>query len=368
MRRTGKATRAGREAGYRQGRRDGYRVGYSESILRNIPLITEPVRNLHILYVTSGIGVPYPALDQAIIDAMGGIVRAVTVAMPSEDVVEIAASVKADLVLVLNGTALAAEKVAQLRLKGFKTAIWFTDDPYYTDWTGDIALRYEYVFTLELNCVPFYQNLGCQKVYYLPFAANPHLFHPKRVPVSYQSDICFIGTAFWNRVEMIDRLAPLLAKKKVVIAGWWWDRLKNYSRLSSMIKLGDWMSPEETASYYNGAKIVINLHRSVDDSSINNNANKLPAVSVNPRTFEISGCGAFQLVDQRADLGNAYLPGVEVGTFSSHEELVDKINYYLSHEEERQQVALNGMLKTRQAHTYYKRLFTMINHIFPHIS
>jgi len=366
MRRSGKATRDGREAGFRQGRRDGYRVGYSESILRNIPLITEPVRDLHILYVTSGIGVPYTALDQAIIDAMGGIVRGLTVAVPSEDVVAIAESAKPDLVLVLNGIAMPAEKVAQLREKGFKTAIWFADDPYYTDFTGDIALRYEYVFTLEVNCVPFYQNLGCQKVYYLPFAVNPHLFHPKRVSTSYQSDICFIGTAFWNRVHMIDRLAPLLANKKVVIAGYWWDRLQNYSLLSSMIKLGDWMSPEETASYYNGAKIVINLHRSVDDSSMNENANQLPAVSVNPRTFEISGCGAFQLVDSRAELSNAYLPGAEVGTFSSYEELVDKINYYLSHDEERQQVALNGMLKTRQAHTYYKRLSTMMDHISPH--
>lgn len=359
------ARKAGHEAGFRAGHIDGYRMGFCDAVMRGQSVAAEPVKDIHILYVTAGIGVPYPALDEAVIDGLRGLVRAVTVANPSEDVAALAGKFQPDLVLVLNGVVLPADQVNQLRQSGIKTAVWFTDDPYYTDWTISIAPRYDYIFTLELNCVPFYRKLGCEHVYYLPFAVNPNVFHPKHVPASYQSDICFIGTAFWNRVELIDRLAPILMNRKVVIAGWWWDRLQNYSLLSDKIKLGDWMTPEDTANYYNGAKIVINLHRSVDDYTINSNGRRIEALSVNPRTFEISGCATLQLSDIRQDMSNVYVPGKEIGTYVSHDELIEKIDYYLQHEEERQKIALNGMSRTRRDHTYHKRLNTMLSIIFP---
>ena len=360
------AQQKGYEDGFEQGRRAGYRLGFSEAALSAIPQNKAPARNLHVLYVTAGIGVPYPALDQAVIDALGDLVQRVTVVNPGEDVAAAAQNAEPDLVLVLNGVVLEADTVKRLRQNGFRTAVWFTDDPYYTDWTISIAPRYEYIFTLESSCLPFYRKLGCQHVYHLPFAVNPKVFHPKPVPTAYQSDICFIGTAYWNRVEAIDRLAPILKDKKVVISGWWWDRLQSYSHLAGKIKLGDWMTPEETASYYNGAKIVINLHRAADDDTINANSRKIPAFSVNPRTFEIAGCATLQLSDHRPDLGQVYSAN-EIGTYGSPDELADKIHYYLQHEEERQKIAFNGLIRTRRDHTYHKRLTAMLDIIFPQI-
>ncbi|WP_106768575.1 glycosyltransferase family protein [Paenibacillus faecalis] len=355
----------GYKDGFEQGRREGYRLGFAETALRPLSQDKITVRNLHILYVTAGIGVPYPALDQAVIDAFKDLVLKITVANPSEDVVTLAKKNQPDLVLVLNGVVLEADTVKRLRQHGFRTAVWFTDDPYYTDWTVSIAPRYDYIFTLESSCLPFYRKLGCQHVYHLPFAVNPKVFHPKYVSTSYQTDICFIGTAFWNRVEVIDRLASMLRNKKVVISGWWWDRLQNYSLLSDKIKLGDWMTPEDTASYYNGAKIVINLHRAADDDTINANSRKIPAHSVNPRTFEIAGCATLQLSDLRRDLGQVYSAGTEIGTYGSYDELLEKIEYYLQHEEERQQMALNSLIRTRRDHTYHNRLTSMLKIIFP---
>jgi Uncharacterized protein conserved in bacteria len=351
--------------GFRQGRSDGFRVGFCDAYVGGLSQENR-IWDIHILYVTAGIGVPYPALDQAIIDALGEMVREKTVAMPTEDIFAIARKVQPDVVLVLNGVVLPAEQVEQLRRNGFRTAIWFTDDPYYTNWTNSIAPRYDYVFTLELNCLPFYRGLGCRHVYYLPFAVNPKAFFPKHVPTSHQTDICFIGTAFWNRVNLIDRLTPYLKDKKVVISGWWWDRLSNYSQLANQIKLGDWMTPEETANYYNGAKIVINLHRPYDDDTINvNSLHKIEALSVNPRTFEISGCATLQLSDIRQDMENRYVPGKEIDTYRSYDELIEKIDYYLRHEDERREVAMNGFIRTRREHTYRQRLGELLGRIFP---
>jgi spore maturation protein CgeB len=356
----------GREAGYKQGLSDGYKIGYGDAVNRDTALEDQSFRDIKVLYITAGIGVPYPALDQAIIEALGQMVKELTVASPSEDVVAIAVRQSPDLVLVLNGVVLPADKVDLLRKHGFRTAVWFTDDPYYTDWTIAIAPHYEYIFTLELGCLPFYRDAGCQNVYYLPFGANLNVFQPKQVEAIYQSDICLIGTAFWNRVELIDHLTPYLLNRKVVISGWWWDRLHNYSRFPDSIKLGDWLTPEETANYYNGAKIVINLHRSINDDSINvNTTKKIPALSVNPRTFEIASCGAFQLTDLRQETGQLYALDAEIVTYTSPDDLIRKMDYYLRNEDERQAIALSGLARTRRDHTYHTRLSSMLTIMFP---
>lgn len=353
----------GRRDGYAQGRNQGYQAGRNDTIVRQ-SFIDADKRNLKILYVTAGIDVPYPALDQAIIDTLRQLVQEVIVASPSEDVVHLVEKVHPDLVLVLNGVVFSSDQVVKIREKGIKTAVWLTDDPYYTDWTISIAPRYDYVFTLELNCVSYYQKLGCTQVHYLPFASNTQVFYPKRVKNSFQSDICFIGTAFWNRVKLIDSIADYLVDKNIIISGWWWDRLENYKKLKSKIRLGHWMSPEETASYYNGAKIVINLHRDIYDDSINFNSEKIPAHSLNPRTFEISSCKTLQLTDVRQDLENQYIPGYEIATYDSVEELKSQIDYYLTHEDERMKIAASSLSRTLQEHTYTHRLTQMLDIIF----
>jgi spore maturation protein CgeB len=358
----------GREAGYKQGHSDGYKLGFKDAIYRTTPMYERSFQDYKVLYITAGIGVPYPAIDQAIIEALRHVVQELIVASPSEDVVSIAIIQKPHLVLALNGVVLPANQIDSLRQHGFKTAVWFTDDPYYTDWTIAIAPRYDYVFTLELGCLPMYEELGCQNVYYLPFGADLNVFSPKQVDAHYHSDICIIGTGFWNRIELIDNVAPFLLERKlrVVISGWWWDRLRNYSRLADSIMLGNWMTAEETASYYNGAKMVINYHRSIDDDSINvNTSRKITALSVNPRTFEIASCGAFQLSDLRQETGQLYALDTEIGTYTSQDELIRKIDYYLHNEDERQAIALSGLARTRRDHTYEKRLVYMLSIVFP---
>lgn len=356
----------GREEGHRKGWSYGYYKGRCEAVMQLIPPPeTRRPYDIRVLYVMAGIGVPYTAIDQSIIEGFAGLVREIIAIHPTEDVLAYAAQFQPDLVLVLNGLNFPVEQVDTIRGMGIKTAVWFADDPYYTDWTCSIAPHYDHVFTLELNCVTFYQELGCGQVHYLPFGVNPRLFHPKRTDTSYHKEICFIGVAYMNRVQLFDQMTHFLASRDLLISGWWWDRLAQYPKLAHQIQLGTWLSSEDTASYYNGAQIVLNNHRSHDDESYNKNSRRIPALSVNPRTFEIAGCGAFQLSDVRQDLGNYYVPGQEIATYSSAEELMDKIAYYLIHEDERREIALAGLNRTMKDHTYQKRLMQMLQIIFP---
>jgi hypothetical protein len=64
------------------------------------------------------------------------------------------------------------------------------------------------------------------------------------------------------------------------------------------------------------------------------------------RVFEITMCGAM-LLETEGDQTPHYLtPGTEYVPFSSQNDLLDKVTYYLSHEEERAAIALAGHHRT----------------------
>ncbi|SDN59027.1 spore maturation protein CgeB [Paenibacillus sp. yr247] len=352
----------GLREGYDSGWRHGYHLGRCEAIVKRIPEIGSR-RDIKVMYVESGLW-SYRPMDQGIIAELKALCAEVLIVTPEGGVLDAANAFRPDLLLSLNSAELLKVQVVDaVRALGIKTAVWFTDDPYYTDVTIDIATHYDVVFTLEQSCVPLYRKAGCEQVHHLPFGVNRSIFHPKAVSSNYRVDICFIGVAFWNRVAFFDQIAHELSSKKLLIAGYWWDRLKGYTVLESKIKSGYWVSPEESASYYNGAKIVINMHRAIDDAS-NQNSKCIPANSINPRSFEISACGQLQLTDSRANLSSMYVPQEEVVTYDSPQNLLAKIDYYLEHEAERQQIALRGLIRTMREHTYRNRILQMFELIF----
>lgn len=357
------ARRQGRENGFDQGFNEGYLRGRA-NVIYNSAKEHIPVRPIHILYVSTGKGFPYSPIDEAIISTLQGMVAQVTPTDPRQPVADQAAELRPDLVLALDGMDFQMEQVQAIRALGIRTAVWLTDDPYYTDITTHIAQQYDDVFTMELNSVPYYESLGCKSVHYLAFGFHPGQYKPISTISKIRRDMTFVGSGYWNRVAFFDQLTPYLANKNIVLSGIWWDRLRDYEMMQSKIELNKWMGPQETSDIYNGSKIVINMHRSHDDTSVNSNTTNMTAVSPNIRTFEISASGTFQLTDVRDDLARFYTPGVEIETYSSPEELVEKVEFYLSHEKERREIALRALKRSVHEHTYSKRLNTLLSKIF----
>ncbi|BCG60645.1 CgeB family protein [Paenibacillus sp. URB8-2] len=354
-----------------QGRLNGFKSGYDEGYFRGRLAILDgrpeeplPVRDIHVMYVASGKGYPYSPLDEAVLSSLQSLTAAVTVTDVRQNLLELACANKPDLVLVLDGMDLPLEQIDRIRGIGIRTAIWLTDDPYYTDFTLGLVNHYDYVFTLERNCIEYYRQLGCAEVHYLPFAAyRPH-YRPTISRTSITREVSFIGSAYWNRVNFFREIMPQLMEFNTVINGIWWDRLPEAPLYGDRIEIGKWMSPQETSVAYSGSKIVINLHRSHVDDVANNNTLAISAASPNPRTFEIAASGTLQLSDVRDDLATFYKPGEEIVTFSTPLEMIDKVHYYLTHEEERQAIALKGLERTLRDHTYPKRVNQLLTTIF----
>ncbi len=81
------------------------------------------------------------------------------------------------------------------------------------------------------------------------------------------------------------------------------------------------------------------------------------------RSFEILGAGGFLLSNYQADYADCYTDGEDYVSFSSREDMLDKIEYYLSHEKERAQIAANGLKTTMDNHTYAHRLKIMLEEL-----
>ncbi|GJM79139.1 glycosyltransferase [Paenibacillus timonensis] len=355
------------ESGRTNGLRDGYAEGYLRgraSYIVNQPRPAFPVRKVKVLYVSSGKGFPYSPLDDAVTTTLRTLTAEMIAAVPGDPIPDLVAQHKPDLLLALDGLELPVEHLSAVRAMGVPTAVWFTDDPYYTDLTIPLSSHYDYVFTLERNCVDTYRAAGCSQVHYLPFAAFPGHYRPTLIPSPHRRNLSFIGSAYWNRVIYLQPVLPALMEQGLLINGIWWDRLPEFPAYADRIELGKWMGPVETSEVYSGSKIVLNLHRSPFEEDVNNNQAGIPAASPNPRTFEISACATLQLVDARDDLASFYLPGEEIETFTSPEELVDKVRYYLTHEEERREIALRALDRTLRDHTYANRLDQLLSVIF----
>jgi spore maturation protein CgeB len=111
------------------------------------------------------------------------------------------------------------------------------------------------------------------------------------------------------------------------------------------------VTTEETAKIYCATKINLNVHSSPHHEDVNPHGD-----FVNPRTFEIAACGAFQLVDHRAELAELFAPGDELAVFQSGQDILRLVKYYLTHEEERNVMAERGRQRVLSEHTYVHRM------------
>lgn len=316
-----------------------------------------------ILFIQSGIPFYYPMIEAAILNSLQKVNSDTSMVSP-EKAIKTALKMKPDFILVLSGLSEEFNHIMPfLKKAGFTTGLWLTDDPYYTDVTQNVVPFYDYIFTQDLNCIKFYRGIGCKNVFHLPLAANQEVFKPSPKEDTYKYDLSFIGTAFENRIHFVDSIAEYLVGKNIKIVGFGWEKLKNYERLKDKIQLLPLAKYEDALHFYVSTKININLHRSLIDQELNCNSANIQAYSVNNRTFEINAVGSFQLTDIRPDVAKHYIPGVEIETFNSASEFIQKAEYYLEHVQERKRIAKNGLDRTLKHHTYDKRIIQLLNYI-----
>lgn len=82
------------------------------------------------------------------------------------------------------------------------------------------------------------------------------------------------------------------------------------------------------------------------------------------RAMDIMGCSGFLLSNYQADFFDYFEPDKDFVYYSSTDELIDKADYYLKHDKERESIALNGYNRVCKDHNYSVKLQEMIKIAF----
>lgn len=80
------------------------------------------------------------------------------------------------------------------------------------------------------------------------------------------------------------------------------------------------------------------------------------------RAYDIMGAGGFLLTNYQSDLIDFFVPGEDFAYYDGIDDLLAKIEYYLSHEKERIEIAQNAFEKVSREHTYKSRITTMLEY------
>ncbi len=265
---------------------------------------------------------------------------------------------KVDLVFAVAQAPIPPKIIEKLKEQNIATAYWFTEDHLVMTYWEDIAHLYDMFLVIQEDA--FLEELERKGVYYLylPLACHPKIHRPlelsKEEKKRYGSDVSFVGAGYYNRRNFFKALADMENFKI------WGSEWEGCWELQERIQEGGRrVSTEECVKIFNATKININLHSSPYHRGINPQGDY-----VNPRTFEIAACGAFQLVDPRRKLGEFFKVGEELITFSSEKELRALIEHYLKRDDERKEIAQKSRNRALKEHTYIHRIKAFLEEFF----
>ncbi|MFP5257627.1 MAG: glycosyltransferase [Acidobacteriota bacterium] len=254
-----------------------------------------------------------------------------------------------DLVLALAQAPLSRQALKRLRRDGVKTAMWFVEDfRLFTYWEA-FAPYYDVFAVIQKD--PFPERLaavGQPNALYLPLAADPAVHRPLELSAverrTYGAEVSFMGAGYPNRRAAFARLPDF----GLGIFGSDWE---GDAALAGKVRLGGRrITADEAVKIFNAATINLNLHSSITAREL------VPAGDfVNPRTFELAMCGAFQLVSERTLLPELFADD-ELARFGSFEELREKLAHFLAHPEERAGYAARARDRALAEHTYGQRM------------
>lgn len=262
-------------------------------------------------------------------------------------VLEFAKSVKPDIFFTINGKLIYRKTVEKIKDLGVKTVCWWVDPPeIYTEWKGYMK-SYDYFFTFIPRMDINYLGKKLPNVYYLPLGCWKAL-DPRNLS-KFDRDVCFVGTMYRNREKV---MAEILKKgfKLEIFGGNEWKKAKHVAKAyTGKAVIGDEMLHE-----YRKSKIGLNIHQ---DYGIK----KTKKLGANMRTFEIPASGCFQIVDYRHYIDELFEVDREIVCFENTKDLVDKIEYYLENDDEREKIAEAGRRRVLREHTYIKRMKDMLS-------
>lgn len=310
---------------------------------------------------------------------------------------------------------------------GISYISWVYDSPHFTLYAHQVREACNHIFAFDRDMVEYLRSRGVNTVRYMPLATDSDLFvgilerADEAERKRYQCDISFVGSMYRNSHNYFDMLLAEEEKKELEPAiarqMFCYDRntlgedisdevlvhigestgvglgkdffatsrdvvmtavlekkvtvkereslLEQISRQFSLDLYTDTETPEmplvnncgladplgQTPLIFAGSRINLNITlRSIHSG--------IPL-----RALDVMACGGFLLSNYQKELGEYFVEGKEMEMFRTQEECLQKISYYLTHEEERKAIAVRGQKKVREDFSYKKKFSEILKNL-----
>jgi len=210
-----------------------------------------------------------------------------------------------------------------------------------------VALHFDYIVTMCPEAVDAYHKFGIKNVIYSQYGANHE--YCKRSKVKKEIDVTFLGTRKWSRVELFNYLADNKVNMMVYGMGW-----TDESRI---------LTPEDYIYVMNKTKINLNTQIDISDDNGADLLKGKETMQIKGRDFEVPMTGGFLLTNYNENLKEFFKFGKEIETYKTRAECLNKINYYLKHDDKREEIARAGYRRARKDHTYEKRFKNILKQV-----
>jgi hypothetical protein len=200
----------------------------------------------------------------------------------------------------------------------------------------DCIPYYDYTFTTKSYILEDLKKMGVKNVNFIHKTYGEDFHYPRVLSTEEKEhlggDVGFIGAWEKERCESILYLVENGIKVKVFGDGKW----NEYKSFSKNLSILPGIFSDDYPKALSALKISLCFLRKI-------NFDQQTA-----RTMEIPACGGFMLAERTQEHLDLFEEGKEASYFSSNEELLKLCHYYLSHEEERIQLAKAGL---KRCHT-----------------
>jgi len=231
------------------------------------------------------------------------------------------------------------------------TVFWNKEDPPNFNVFIDIALKFDYIFTTDSNCIPKYEEkANHSSIYALPFFAQPKIHNPIGKTESNDFNIAFAGTWYANKHKERCELAPILLdpslEKGLTIFNRMsdWKQDKSYSfpdKYSSALKSK--ITYKEMLSVHKIFKIFLNINSVIDSPTM-----------FSRRIFEVLA-SCTPVVSTRSIGVNQMFDGI-VSTPENQAEADDILNNLLFNDWHRKRIGHKGYRQVMERHTCQHRI------------
>lgn len=202
---------------------------------------------------------------------------------------------------------------------------------------------YDWIFqTKTFGIRDLERELGVRRVSFLPPSYDPEVHTPMPLGPhdwgTYACDLSFIGTWSPKKAAIIQSVREGLPDLSIRV---WGDQWGNAGHLGAIVQ-GRGVFGLEYAKAVVASRI--NLAILSERREAASDGDRITA-----RTFQIPACGAFMLHERTRELLDYFAEDRECACFGDDGELVEKIRYYLAHDDERVRVAGAGRARAMSA-------------------